>query len=128
MRNVYHIDFVDYESSIVPYQPKWWDTPRWWLVRLLGGSCPFDSVKVTRIPIDGIEFADRLFKQKRALFDSFGREAATLLIGGEDYKELMNSPDIRYNFSFQSEFNYGRQVYGLTVNVIPWMRGMVVMP
>lgn len=124
-----HIDFLEWRELPVLYVPRWWDRPRWWLVKLLGGTNPLDTVKVTRIPIDDKDFMARLWKQKRALFDQFRREPATLWIGGEDYRELMSSPHIRESFQFSSSFNYGKhEVYGLTVKVIPWLRGMVVMP
>ena len=111
------------------YLPKWWDKPRWWLVRVLGGICPLDTIKVIRVPVNGKDFMERLWKQKRALVENFRREPTTLWIGGEDYQELMNSPAVRQTFSVHASFNYGRtEVYGLTVNVIPWMRGMLVMP
>ena len=123
------IQFVNLQTSIIYFSPKWWDKPRWWLVRLLGGECPYDTVKVTTIPIDGKTFAERLFKQKRALMETFRREPTTLLIGAEDYAELMNCPIINQQFRVSSSFNYGKyEVYDLTVEVIPWMRGMMVMP
>lgn len=123
------IDFLEWRELPNLYVPRWWDRPRWWLVKLLGGKNPHDSVTVTRIPINDKDFMARLWKQKRALFDQFRREPATLWIGGEDYRELMSSPHIQQAFSFSASFNYGRdEVYGLRVKVIPWMRGMVVMP
>lgn len=124
-----HLQFVEWKELKMPFSPRWWDRPRWWLVRLLGGECPFDTVKVTRVPVDGKDFMAALWKQKRALFDQFRREPATLWIGGEDYEELMSSPAVQQAFTLRAEFNYGeREVYGLTVKVIPWMRGMLVMP
>jgi hypothetical protein len=113
----------------MPYSPRWWDRPRWWLIRALGGECPFDTVKVVRVLVNGKDFMERLWKQKRALVESFRREPMTLWMGGEDYEELMSSPAVRQSFTVHAEFNYGRrEVYGLTVKVIPWMRGMLVMP
>lgn len=129
MSNSNHLDFVEWRELPMIHRPKWWDRPRWWLVRLLGGSCPLDTIKVTRVPVNGKTFAERLFKQRRALMDQFRREPTTLWMGGEDYEELMQSPAVRESFTMHSEFNYGRrEVYGLTVKVIPWMRGVVVMP
>ena len=116
-------------ESPVFYAPKWWDRPRWWLVRMLGGKNPHDTIEVRRIPVDGKVFAERLFRQKRAITEQFRREATTLWMGAEDYEELMNSPLIREQFYVHSSFNYGKhEIYGLTVNVIPWMRGILVMP
>ena len=113
----------------MPYLPRWWDKPRWWLVRVLGGQCPHDTVKVIRVPVGGKDFMERLWKQRRAMVESFRREPTTLWIGGEEYEELMSSPAVRQEFMVHASFNYGRhEVYGLTVRVIPWMRGMLVMP
>lgn len=124
------IEFVQWKELLAPYTPKWWDRPRWWLVRLLGGKCPFDTVKITRVPVNGKTFMDRLYKQRRHLFDHFNcREPQTLLIGAEDYEDLMCSQEIRDSFAFTAEYHYGRrQIMGLNVEVIPWMRGAVVMP
>ena len=127
--NYSHIEFVTTQESTIYYVPKWWDRPRWWLVKLLGGKNPHDTLEVRRIPVDGKVFAERLFKQKREITKQFRREATTILMGAEDYEELMHSPVIRKQFTMNSSFNYGRhEIYGLTVNVIPWMRGILVMP
>ena len=128
MNTTQHIEFIEWKEIPSPYSPRWWDKPRWWLVRLLGGICPHDTVKVVTVPVNGKDFMARLWKQKRALVESFHREPTTLLIGGEDYAELMQCQMVRQHFYMNASFNYGREVYGLTVKVIPWMRGMVVMP
>lgn len=125
----YTISFVRLEHVGVRYTPqKWWDKWRWALVRRLGGACPLDTTRIDRYVIDGATFADKLFKQKRELFERFDLRGATVLMGAEDYRELMSGPDVVYAFSFASEFNYNRLVYGFNVRVLPWLRGVVVMP
>lgn len=112
------------------------DRPAVWLQRLclwvlakLKCYSSKDTVTVTRHLVDGKTFMERLFKQKRALTEGFGLEPKTLLIGGEDYQELMGSPEVMQFMQFSSEYRYGRNtVVGLEVKVIPWMRGLVVMP
>ena len=95
---------------------------------MLGGRCPHDYVKVTRIPIDG-DFVERLFKQRAWITDHLSREPKTLLIGAEDYEQIMNCPQINQRLRFDTSYMFGnRQIIGLTVEIIPWMRGMVVMP
>lgn len=124
-----YVEFVEWNEIPIPFVPKLFDRPRWWLVRLLGGTCPFDSVKLVRVPINDKDFMTRLWRQRRELVESFRREPTTLLIGGEDYQELMDSPQFKTAISFQARFNYERhEIYGLTVKVIPWMRGILVMP
>jgi hypothetical protein len=128
MRSPHYLEFVEMRE-LRPFEPRWWDSPRWWLVKLLGGDNPNEVVKVTRVPINPKDFMERLWKQRRALVENFHREPTTLWLGAEDYEELMNAPVIRQAFTMHAEFHYGRrEVYGLTVKVIPWMRGMLVMP
>jgi hypothetical protein len=87
------------------------------------------KVITTRHLIDSDLFIDRLLKQKRALFDGYRLEGRRLIIGSEDYAELMTSPDvIPHHFNFRAEFGFNRQIVGLDVEVVPWMRGAVVMP
>lgn len=127
MRELQYIEFV--ETTLSPLAPRWWDRPRWWLVKLLGGSNPYETCKVTRIPIDEKRFEEQLFKQRESLFRHFNREPKTLLIGAEDYEQMMDSPTILGAFRFEASYHYGRnEIYGLTINVIPWMRGVLVMP
>lgn len=125
-----YVEFVQLRDVPVLHRPKWWDRPRWWLVKLLGGQNPNDYVKIDRIPVHGKTFMDRLFKQKRYLYDRFNcRDPQTLLVGGEDYEQLMDSPEIRQAFQFSAFYMHGRDgICGLNVQVVPWMRGMVVMP
>ncbi len=124
-----HIEFVEWQQLPMLYNAPWWDVPRWWLVRLLGGQCPHDTVKVTRVPVGGKDFMEQLWKQKRALVESFHREPTTMWIGAEEYEKLMSSPPIRMMLTVNAEFHYGEhEIYGLRVKVVPWMRGILVMP
>lgn len=87
------------------------------------------KITVTQHLIDADKFIENIIRQKRALFDGFRKEGQRLLIGSEDYAELMSSPEVReHHFAFQAEVGMGRSIVGLTVEVIPWMRGAVVMP
>jgi hypothetical protein len=82
-----------------------------------------------RTPVDAEEFMDKLWKQKRALFDQFNREPQQLIIGADDYEQMMHCENIRQLFTFNASYNYGRnEIYGLKITVIPWMRGICVMP
>lgn len=86
------------------------------------------KVTVERHLIDADKFMDRLLKQKRALFDGFRKEGQRLVIGSEDYFELMSEPAIHQHFNFMAEVGMSGRLMGLTVEVVPWMRGAVVMP
>jgi len=129
MSTVHQVQFVRQSIKRMRYAPRGWlDMLRWKIVTWLGGENPYDTVKVTRIPIDAEKFMEKVWLQKRYLFEAFNQRPQTLLIGAEDYEEMMSSPEITQSFVFEASYNFGeRQIQGLTVKVIPWMRGAVVM-
>jgi len=86
------------------------------------------KVTTTRHLIDADRFIERLLKQKRALFDGFHTEGRRLIIGSEDYFELMSEPATHRYFHFAAEVGMNGRLVGLNVEVVPWIRGAVVMP
>lgn len=139
------VQFVHYEQFTVPkyYSDVWQIRPsgRWeslqrfaqWFLAKTKASHPFvdEEVKVERCYINGDKFIERLLKQ-RASHIEWGREPKTLLIGSRDYAELMCEEEMHHAFSFVSDLHMGRDgrrmVFGLEVQVIPWMEGILVMP
>lgn len=115
------------------------DRPAHWLQRLclwtllkLGAFSHREVLTIERhlIGKNGKRFMDRLFEQMRNLQDGFDREPDHLLIGADDYAELMQEATREY-FHFDAEYMRGGRypkVCGLRVEVIPWMRGVLVMP
>ena len=71
---------------------------------------------------------ERLFQQKYEITKFFNMESKVLLIGAEDYAELMHEVASTQIFSFKSEYGYGEKILGMKIKVIPWMRGCLVMP
>ncbi len=138
----YAIEFVALESicTMVPvrdefkFKPKgrtqWLQRLAWRFLNWTGAMEQAFEPKVTvsRHLIDADRFIERIFKQKLALLDGFHKEGQRLLIGSEDYSELMNEPSSFNHFEFKAEVGMNRRLIGLTVEVIPWMRGAVVMP
>lgn len=116
------------------------DRPAFWLQRLccavlrkLGAFRMEEQEGYQRISFDKGEFMQRLLKQRAALKGDFNREPKVLLIGAEDFCELMRLPDIDRFIEFDTEYRMGGGqrgyiVIGLRVQVVPWMRGAVVMP
>ncbi|MFA6213514.1 MAG: hypothetical protein WC714_29020 [Candidatus Obscuribacterales bacterium] len=87
-----------------------------------------ESVTIERHVLDGRTFIDRLFLQQEEIKQFFNMEPKKLLIGAEDYANLMQEVVATQRFNFNAEYGYGRTIMGLTVEVIPWMRGCLVMP
>lgn len=140
--NPYTVEFVAQESisTMVPildafkFKPKgraqWLQRIAW---RFLNWRCAMDpayeqTITVKRHLIDADKFMDRLFKQRRALLNGYHKEGQRLVIGSEDYFELMGEPAIHHHFHFNAEISMDRKLMGMNVEVVPWMRGAVVMP
>lgn len=136
------VEFVAHEriTAMVPMldafkfapsgRARWLQRLAWRFLQWRGALAQAYEPKTTirRHTIDADRFIERVFKQKRALLEGFNRDGQRLLIGSEDYFDLMGELSINEHFSFTAQVGYDRQLVGLKVEVIPWMRGAVVMP
>jgi hypothetical protein len=143
MRQRQTINFVEHRPvtdwvpllDAVKFKPKgraqWLQRMAW---RFLGWRQALEQayepkVTTTRHTIDADNFIERLMKQRESLFDAFHKEGQRLIIGSEDYAELMRSPEMSaHYFTFTADVGLGRRIIGLDVEVVPWIRGAVVMP
>ena len=99
------------------------------VLRKLGAFCVSEGVTIERHTLDARTFMERLFKQQEGLRQFFNMRPTKLLIGAEDYGELMREVVATTQmFSFRAEYGCGHEIFGMTVQVIPWMRGCLVMP
>lgn len=91
-------------------------------------------MKVERHVIHADSFVERIFKQGDSLLEEFDKIPERLLIGNEDYANLMNETAHSMPFEFNAQLRacrsgYDRpEMFGLKVQVVPWIRGMVVLP
>lgn len=111
------------------------DRPLPWLqkaccfvLRKLRAFAVSETVAIERHTIDAGTFMSRLFEQKASVTQLLGRRPTMLLIGAEDYAELMREAEATQMFSFRAEYGYDREILDMTVRVIPWMRGCLVLP
>lgn len=110
------------------------DRPHLWLQKL----CCFvmrkleafhisETMTFTKHVIDTDLFMDRIITQKHYLF-SLKKHPTLLLIGSEDFAKLMCSPEVRESMYFMTEYMDHNTIHGLKVQIVPWMRGILVMP
>ena len=92
----------------------------------------YDSavVDVERHLIDPDRFIDRFFEAYDELDLRYGRRPRIIYIGSDDYAELMAADGMSMPYSFRAEFMVGnnghRSFHGISVEVIPWMSGVLV--
>jgi len=87
----------------------------------------------TQRVIEPDRFVERLFAQRSSLMQHFRKDGARVLIGAEDYRELMREVEasmthFEFNAEYQCYQDGKRRIFGMTVEVVPWMRGCLVMP
>ena len=138
----YTIEFIAQDSitTMLPlcdafkFKPKirwcWLQLLAWRFLHWSGGLIQAYEpiIKTTRHTIDADKLIERIIKQRRALFDGYNKHGQRLIIGAEDYAELMECPEIRHHFVFNAEVGKYNHIMGLKVEIVPWMRGAVVMP
>ena len=123
-------------DDIFCLQPKrgwlWAQKLALWMLRKLGCQWNESVVKYERHVIDPGKFLDVLQRQQRGLLDHCHHQARHLLIGSDDFAELMCSDVLRHHHQFIAEYRHSDGVrgtmFGLKVTIVPWMTGFLVMP
>ena len=92
-----------------------------------------ENVEIRDRYINAESFMERFYKASGEMSRVFDLHPTVLLIGLTDYKELMfEMYSARDRFSFQAEYAFytmGKRpkVMNLTVHVVPWMHGHVLL-
>lgn len=87
-----------------------------------------EHMKRTSFEFDTRILVENIFKKKSDLMRNFHKDGQRILIGGADFQELMATPFISTQFMFSAQCNSSYGILGMNIEVIPWMRGMIVMP
>lgn len=127
--------FIDTEKFTFRSDKKWpWlQKVCFAILRKLGANSIGEVVKIERRVIDSDSFMQKIFEQKNGIQTLFNISPKQLLIGAEDYAQLMREEistmpfDFRARYAYNDEYNR-QQIMGLNVKVIPWMRGILVVP
>lgn len=143
MKHPYQVQFIKTSETLswtiledawslrTDFRWKWMQRLARWVIRKIGVNAREPVMEIERALIDPPAIMEKLFAQRRALLDMH-HEPRRLLIGSEDFAELMLQPEMRHHFTIDCEYykggRDGRRVIGLQIEVIPWMRGLLVMP
>jgi hypothetical protein len=110
---------------------QWLQRVAWRLLHRFGAleQAMEPHVRTVRHMVDGDTVIQRLIEQRAALFDYLNKEGQRVIMGSEDYAQLMRSPEVAsMHFMFDARVGKGREIMGLQIEVVPWVRGVVVMP
>lgn len=99
-----------------------------------------DRVIVTRQVIHRQDFIDYIARQQRELLDLHYHRGSRVLIGAQDFEEIMHSKEIHQMFTFRVDYAtyhksdrpwaepHRRELCGMLITVVPWMKGILVLP
>lgn len=106
---------------------KWLQKLCFWILRKLKAFHQEDRATYITIEIDTEKFIKRLFQQRESIARCLSLDTTHLLIGHDDFVELMEETKYYSSFSFVTKYGYGQQLFGLKVIVVPWMQGFVLL-
>jgi hypothetical protein len=143
------VQVVQYQSDIkyVPLEDQfklcterghvWLQRMAIWVLRRLGCNAITIRVEATRVTVNTDHFMSNLIAQDRELVSMYHQRGDRLLLGNEEFHKLVNC-DILNNHPISFEAAYRHTVregneysiggFKMKVTVIPWMKGMLVLP
>jgi len=87
---------------------------------------------IKKVEIDTIGLINNICKQKQWLVSQFDLKSKYLIMGDEDFALMWNNKELGEFFRFNMGVAYsdyeGVTILGLKVVVVPWIKGMFVMP
>lgn len=100
-----------------------------WVLGKLGAFYQYEHETVERRVIRPDDLMEAIYQQRQEVFEVLGRGGETLLIGPEEYGQLMKEVALNSYVEFRADYRSGRrEVLGLTVKIVPWMSGVLVTP
>ena len=119
-----------------------------WTLKKLGCYAKRKKVKYNICVVKPDTFMQKLFEQRKELTRHWNLGAKRIFVGYEDYHKIVNelkTDPVNWSilpeaFSFETRYTtrdckheYLRgepkfEIHGLTVEVVPWMKGVLVMP
>lgn len=105
-----------------------------WVLRKLGCYAIECNLTYKTHTIRPDDFVRNLIDQKREIVELYHLKGDRLLIGPEEYFDILKQDHeleqlgMFPSTSFVGSCNYGKQILGMKVTVIPWMKGMLVVP
>jgi hypothetical protein len=103
-----------------------------WLLKKIGAFANTDIVTEKRFLFDCPDFMEKLYKMDEVVFNHVHRGARHVLIGPEEFHDMIADTEIKHCVSFTGNYRYGNnsgiQIMNMTVTVVPWMSGILPLP
>lgn len=105
----------------------WLHRAAWWFLGKTGALSNTVSEKISykEIVIDKDSVSETILRAMDEM-SIMNVRPSSVLMGPEHFDKALY--EMRDTYSFTIEMGYHRKIYGLPVTIVPWMRGVVVMP
>jgi hypothetical protein len=137
----YDIAFIDrneIRESVISKNKYWYNELMghkivqkicFWVLGKIGCNALDETISIERTKINTDEFMLKLLEEGSDVLYNYHHRGEYLLLGPDDFNRLM---DVNYKsgqmFHFNSQYHYGREMFGMKIVVIPWMSGIMVVP
>lgn len=106
---------------------KWLQKLCCYILKKIGAFYFEEKIEFEQIIFDNNDIIENIFTQEENIINTFNENPRVILIGSKDFSKLMDIPEIRHCLSI--DFKHFNGLYsGLNIKVIPWMKGMLVLP
>lgn len=107
----------------------WLQKACFWILRKIGCFRQFTDESIVVSRFQPKSFMDSIMKQRFSIEDIYDIRPERLVIGAKDFEDLMGLPEFRQYFSFSAGADFNNlQMFGMTIEVVPWMKGCVLLP
>lgn len=135
-RKVSHVLFTDQDSYTYHPEKGWKPLQKiaLWFLRKL--ECFRTSLhdEISYVQCDEDTLIERIIKQEREVLGMCGHAPARVYIGRDDFMEILSLRESPHDFfSIEVDYEIGKdrktyKIRGMPVSVVPWMRGVLVVP
>jgi hypothetical protein len=98
-----------------------------WILGKIGAEYQYGHTTIKYHEVDTRRFVEKITRQIDTVKFEYHVQPTRILIGTQDFHELMGGGEIHELCTFNTSYSDGqRHAFGLNVQIIPWMRGILV--
>jgi hypothetical protein len=99
-----------------------------WILQKVGAEYQYGHTTFKYHEIDTRQFVEKIVGEIYAVKQHYHIQPTKILIGTRDFQELMGRGEMHGVYTFNTSYPDGqRQMLGLNVQIIPWMRGILIL-
>lgn len=98
-----------------------------WVLDKIGAKANGVDTVYNKTVFNSNYFMEKVFTQMDNAQRVFDIRPDILLIGESDFRDIVGSKDINQIMVFDYSYNYNRELLGLKVCVVPWMKGYLAL-